>query len=128
MIVHVTAAALASENKTLAHPASVDSISTSAGQEDIVSMAPWAGRKVLRILENVTNILAAELLVASRAAILFHKQLSPGIGTKPVLDLVKKNIKINLGDHPYGKDVEILSNLIRNDKIINAVNKYMKLA
>ena len=58
MIVHVTAAALASENKTLAHPASIDSISTSAGQEDIVSMAPWSGRKVLCIIENVTNILA----------------------------------------------------------------------
>ena len=53
MLAHVTAASLASENKTLAHPASVDSISTSAGQEDIVSMAPWAGRSCLKIIDNV---------------------------------------------------------------------------
>jgi len=127
MIVHVTAAALASENKTLAHPASVDSISTSAGQEDIVSMAPWSGRKVLRILENVTNILAAELLVASRASILFHKNLNPGVGTKPVLNLIKRNIKIVQGDHPYSKEIESIANLIRSNKITNFVSKQVKL-
>ncbi|MDP7529895.1 MAG: aromatic amino acid lyase, partial [Candidatus Marinimicrobia bacterium] len=58
MMAQVTAASLASENKTLAHPAAVDSISTSVGQEDLVSMAPWAGRKCLRIIENVNQILA----------------------------------------------------------------------
>lgn len=127
MIVHVTAAALASENKTLAHPASVDSISTSAGQEDIVSMAPWAGRKVLRIIENVTNILAAELLVASRASILFHDKLSAGVGTKPILNLIKRNIKIVPGDHPYGKEIETIAQLLKGDKIIMAVKKQVKL-
>jgi len=127
MIVHVTAAALASENKTLAHPASVDSISTSAGQEDIVSMAPWAGRKVLRILENLTNILAAELLVSSRATLLFHKKLEPGIGTKPVLNLIKRNLKIQKGDYPYGKDIEKIAELIRDNKIVDAVSKKVKL-
>ena len=58
MIAHVTASALASENKTLAHPASVDSIPTSGGQEDLVSMAPWAGYKLLKIQENVKNNLS----------------------------------------------------------------------
>ena len=67
MIAHVTAAALASENKTLAHPASVDSIPTSAGQEDHVSMAPWAGHKLLLICDNLATILGIELLVASHA-------------------------------------------------------------
>ena len=67
MIAHVTAAALASENKTLAHPASIDSIPTSAGQEDHVSMATWAGRKLLGITENVAGILAIELLAAAAA-------------------------------------------------------------
>lgn len=128
MIVHVTAAALASENKSLAHPASVDSISTSAGQEDIVSMAPWAGRKVLRVLENVTNILAAELLVASRSSILFHNKLTAGIGTKPILNILKKNIKFVRGDHPYGKEIETIANLIRDKKIINAAKRKVKLA
>jgi len=123
MIVHVTAAALASENKTLAYPASVDSLSTSAGQEDIVSMAPWAGRKALRILENVTYILAAELLVAARASILFHKKLKSGIGTKPVLDLLKRHIKMQQGDHPYSKDLEVIAELIRSGKVVKSVTK-----
>lgn len=127
MLVHVTAAALASENKTLSHPASVDSISTSAGQEDIVSMAPWAGRKVLRILENVTNILAAELLVASRASILFHKKLEPGIGTKPVLNIIKRKVEIVADDHPYNKEITIIADLIKSNKIINSVLRKVKL-
>ncbi len=67
MIAHVTAAALASENKTLAHPASVDSIPTSAGQEDHVSMAPWAGLKLLSACANTARVLAIELLAAARA-------------------------------------------------------------
>ncbi len=121
MIVHVTAAALASENKTLAHPASIDSISTSAGQEDTVSMAPWAGRKALRIIENVAYILAAELLVAARATILFHKKLKPGIGTKPVINLLKRHINMQQGDHPYNKDIEVIAELIRSGKIVKSV-------
>ena len=52
MIAHVTASALASENKTLSHPASVDSLTTSGGQEDLVSMAPWAGHKLLTKAEH----------------------------------------------------------------------------
>lgn len=67
MIAHVTSAALASENKTLSHPASVDSIPTSAGQEDHVSMAPWAGLKLQRICDNLEHILAIEILAGVRA-------------------------------------------------------------
>jgi histidine ammonia-lyase len=67
MLAHVTAAALASENKTLAHPASVDNIPTSAGQEDHVSMAPWAGMKLGLILDNVFRILAVEAMAVARA-------------------------------------------------------------
>ena len=67
MLAHVTAAALASENKTLAHPASVDSIPTSAGQEDHVSMAPWAGHKLQLVCDNLATILGIELIVAAHA-------------------------------------------------------------
>ncbi len=67
MIAQVTAAALASETKTLAHPASVDTIPTSAGQEDHVSMAPWAGLKLLRLLDNLALVLGIELSAACRA-------------------------------------------------------------
>jgi histidine ammonia-lyase len=67
MLVQYTAAALASENKVLAHPASVDSIPTSANQEDHVSMGPIAGRHARTVLEHVERILAIELLVAAEA-------------------------------------------------------------
>ena len=64
MIAHVTAAALASENKSMAHPASVDSLPTSANQEDHVSMATFAGRKAGDIARNAANVIAIELLAA----------------------------------------------------------------
>jgi len=64
MIAHCTAAALVSENKTLAHPASVDSIPTSAEKEDHVSMGGWAARKCLQVIQNVERVLAIELLAA----------------------------------------------------------------
>lgn len=67
MLAHVTAAALASENKVLAHPASVDSITTSAGQEDHVSMAPAAAHKLIDICKNTAQVLAIEALAAARA-------------------------------------------------------------
>ena len=66
MIAHVTAAALASENKLLAHPASVDSLPTSANQEDHVSMATFAARKLGDLCENTAIILAIELLAAAQ--------------------------------------------------------------
>ncbi len=66
MIAQVTAAALVSENKTLAHPASVDSIPTSADKEDHVSMGMWAALKLGQIVANTTHVLAIELLAAAQ--------------------------------------------------------------
>src|SRR5580658_2178269 len=66
MIAHVTAAALASENKSLAHPASVDSLPTSANQEDHVSMATFAARRLRPMLENASGVIAIELLAAAQ--------------------------------------------------------------
>ncbi|HEY5338396.1 MAG TPA: aromatic amino acid lyase, partial [Rhizomicrobium sp.] len=74
MIAHVTAAALASENKSLAHPASVDSLPTSANQEDFVSMATFAARRLTQMNANTANILAVELLAAAEG-IEFHRPL-----------------------------------------------------
>src|SRR5207237_4907575 len=65
MIAHVTAASLASENKSLAHPASVDSLPTSANQEDFVSMATFAARRLTAMNANTANILGVELLAAA---------------------------------------------------------------
>jgi histidine ammonia-lyase len=74
MIAHVTAASLASENKSLAHPASVDSLPTSANQEDFVSMATFAARRLSAMNANTGNILAIELLAAAEG-IEFHRPL-----------------------------------------------------
>jgi histidine ammonia-lyase len=74
MIAHVTAASLASENKSLAHPASVDSLPTSANQEDFVSMATFAARRLGAMNANTSNILAIELLAAAEG-IEFHRPL-----------------------------------------------------
>jgi histidine ammonia-lyase len=107
MIAHVTAAALASENKTLAHPASVDTIPTSAGQEDHVSMAPWAGIKLGMICDNLSRILAIELLAAAEAI----KQQAP-LETTPELQSV-------LAD--FAEDVDLPVGDQRLDKLIEAV-------
>jgi len=72
MMAQVTAAALVSENKSLAHPASVDSIPTSANQEDHVSMATFAGRRLHEMIDNVDNVVAIELLAATQG-VEFHR-------------------------------------------------------
>ena len=97
MIAHVTAAALASENKTLAHPASVDSLPTSANQEDHVSMATFAARKLGDIAINVRRIVAIELLAAAQG-IDFHRPL----GTSPALERVHAALRARVPH--YGED------------------------
>jgi histidine ammonia-lyase len=88
MIAHVTAAALASENKLLAHPASVDSLPTSANQEDHVSMATFAARKLGDLCENTSNILAIELLAAAQGV-----DLRAPFETSPRLRAVMREIR-----------------------------------
>ena len=127
MMAQVTAAALVSENKTLAHPASVDSITTSAGAEDLVSMAPWAGRKCLRIMDNVIQILAIELYVAATATAKFHKGLLPSIGTKKVLNVLQRHVRLSKGDHPLYEDMATIAGLVRSGKIVDSVIKSVKL-
>ncbi|HNP64244.1 MAG TPA: histidine ammonia-lyase [Woeseiaceae bacterium] len=79
MMAQVTAAALASENKSLAHPASVDSLPTSANQEDHVSMATFAARRLHTMLDNVSNIIAIELLAAAQGIDFHHPKKSSAI-------------------------------------------------
>ena len=76
MLAHCTAAALVSENKVLCHPASVDSLTTSAGQEDHVSMGGFAARKCLQVVENVERVLAIELLAACQVNLLYGFEFS----------------------------------------------------
>ncbi|CAF1663848.1 unnamed protein product [Adineta steineri] len=88
MIPQYTAAALVSENKGLCHPSSVDTIATSAGQEDHVSMGAWSARKALMVIDNVEKILAIELLMACQAIDLLRPHT-----TTPPLEAVHKLVR-----------------------------------
>ncbi|HET7650513.1 MAG TPA: histidine ammonia-lyase [Gammaproteobacteria bacterium] len=108
MLAHVTAAALTSENKTLAHPASADTVPTSAGQEDHVSMAPWAGLKLLRILDNLDHILAVEAL-ASATAIDAQRPLRTTPELEPVQAAIRELIPPYVGDRRLDRDITRLA-------------------
>ncbi|MGH8162527.1 MAG: histidine ammonia-lyase [Gammaproteobacteria bacterium] len=108
MLAHVTAAALASENKTLAHPASVDSISTSGGQEDHVSMGPWAGHKLLRIADNVTGIVAIELAVAA-TALDVQRPLKTTESLEALHRHIRECVPPRAGDRRHDRDIVALA-------------------
>lgn len=108
MIPHVVASALASENKTLAHPASVDSIPTSAGQEDHVSMGMWAAMKLLKIIDNVRYIIVIELMAASQACDLREEKFPLGEGTERVYEFVRKHVKFIDQDRYIAPEMESL--------------------
>jgi len=128
MLPHVTAASLASENKTLAHPSSVDSISTSGGQEDIVSMAPWAGRSCLKIIENVRRILAIELLISGNINYRFHQKLSSSKSLKPLMSLLRQSKVLSKTDRVFAKDIETVEGHIVTNKVFSIVNKINKVS
>jgi histidine ammonia-lyase len=116
MLAHVTAAALASENKTLAHPASVDTIPTSAGQEDHVSMAPWAGHKLLRICENTATILAIELLAAAHA-IDAQRPLRTSLELEAVQTYVRTHVPFVASDHRLDGAIATLAAIVRSGEL-----------
>jgi histidine ammonia-lyase len=119
MIAHVTAAALASENKTLAHPASIDSIPTSAGQEDHVSMAPWAGHKLARIADNCCHIVAIELLAAAHAI----DSMRPLRTSEPLEALharVRKLVAYDARDHRLDRPIKLLAAELRRGTFAGA--------
>ncbi|NDH09097.1 MAG: histidine ammonia-lyase [Gammaproteobacteria bacterium] len=105
MVAQVTAAALASENKTYAHPASVDSIPTSANQEDHVSMAPFAGLKSLKIAENVLHIIAIEMLAACQG-IDFRMPLTTSGLLQIYHQKIRQKIKFYQKDRYLGQDIK----------------------
>ena len=127
MIAHVTASALASENKTLAHPASVDSLTTSGGQEDLVSMAPWAGHKLLSIQKNLSTILAIELIVAGAANTLASSALQAGRGTGPVLTLLGAYCAYRTGDRPLASEINSVAQCIQSGLLLKTVSQSIHL-
>jgi histidine ammonia-lyase len=110
MIVHVTAAALASENKSLAHPASVDSLPTSANQEDHVSMATFAARRLQPMLRNTAHIVAIELLAAAQG-IEFLRPLKSSPALENVLRLVRSVSPAMMVDRSLALDMEAVHHL-----------------
>lgn len=120
MIVHVTAAALASENKSLAHPASVDSLPTSANQEDHVSMATFAARRLTPMLKNTAHIVAIELLAAAQG-IEFLRPLQSSPALEGVMRLVRSVSPAMMADRSLARDIEAVHHLVASGDIGHAM-------
>jgi histidine ammonia-lyase len=108
MLAQYTAAALVSENKTLCHPASVDSIPTGGGIEDHVSMAPIAGRHARQVVDNTAHVVALELMCASRA-LEFRRPLRAGLGCERLYGTVRRLVPAPEGDRPLASACETLA-------------------
>lgn len=117
MLAQVTAAALASENKILAHPASVDSIPTSGNKEDFVSMGMAAALKLRPILANLTSILSIELLAACQALDLLAPLCSGGLAEK-ARGLVRRVAPVLSGDRALNQDIARVAELIARGEFV----------
>jgi len=120
MIPQYTAACLVSENKVLAHPASVDSITSSGNKEDHVSMGTTAARKLLEIIKNVRHVLAIEWLVASQACDL-RKVKKYGKGTSETMKIIRHSISFLEEDRLLHEDIMKAVEIIKNDDNINRI-------
>ena len=130
MITQYTAAALATENKVLAHPASADTIPTSANVEDHVSMGCTAALQARQIVSNVAHILALELLAAAQGIDFRKQDLDPtarlGRGTQPAYDLIRQNVPFVSEDtvlYPY---IDQVKALIVSGDLVKATNRVVK--
>ena len=127
MLGQYTAAALVSENKTFAHPDSVDSIPSSGNQEDHVSMGANAARHGLEILENVRTVLAVELVTAAQAVDL--RQNGPerlGRGTAAAYRKIRSRVRFLEHDRPIAPDIEAVADLIRSGSIMAEVRESLE--
>ena len=111
MMAQVTAAALASENKSLAHPASIDSLPTSANQEDHVSMATYAARRLLPMAANTAGIVAIELLAACQG-IDFRKPLKTSSPLEKVHQLIRDHVPFYAEDRYFAPDISAIKNVV----------------
>ncbi|MET0299981.1 MAG: histidine ammonia-lyase [Flavitalea sp.] len=121
MIPQYTTAALVTENKTLCFPASADSIPTSLGQEDHVSMGSISGRKLSQVLDNLENILAIELLCASQA-IEFRRPLKSSSKLEAAHEFVRKHVGFAEEDRLFAEDIAKLNAVISDFSFVKAVN------
>ena len=120
MMAQVTAAALVSENKTLAHPACVDSIPTSANKEDFVSMGAFAALKAREVVGNVLRVVAIELLCGAQG-LEFRGGLRPGRGVAAAHDFIRESIPRLEDDRPQAPDIEALAEMVRDGSLVKRV-------
>lgn len=122
MVAQYTGAALVSDNKTLAHPDSVDSVPSSANQEDHVSMGANGARHLWEIIENVTHVIAVEFLCAAQAVDLREKGPERlGTGTKIAHKMIREQVAFYENDKEMTPDIENLAELIKSNRIIEAI-------
>jgi len=126
MIAHVTAASLASENKSLAHPASVDSLPTSANQEDHVSMATFAARRLLPMIQNVAHILGIELLAAAQG-IDFLRPLRSSPPLEQAHELLRAVCPVMNEDRYLAPDIEAATALVQNGALARILRSFPEL-
>ncbi|MBB1301833.1 histidine ammonia-lyase [Pseudoalteromonas sp. SG43-7] len=122
MIAQVTAAALASENKSLAHPASVDSLPTSANQEDHVSMATFAARRLQEMADNTQGVLAIEWL-ASAQGLEFRKPLQASAKVEQAKATLRTKVSYYDKDRYFGPDIEAANLLLQQGELCNLLPK-----
>lgn len=122
MIAQYTAASLVSENKVLSHPASVDSIPTSANQEDHNSMGSIAAQKCWRVLKNAQTVIAIEMMTAAQA-IDFHAPLKCGKGTGAAYATIRRSIPHMDADRILHNDIDAALQLVRSGAVLSAVEK-----
>lgn len=127
MIVQYSAASMVSENKVLAHPASVDSIPSSANQEDMVSMGTTAARKSGWIVQNTLSVLADELLTACQAIDIRRRLNTHGQGISPVhqkvYDRVRKDVAFYETDRELWQDIKACEKLVRSGELLDIVRE-----
>ncbi|MCB0366371.1 MAG: histidine ammonia-lyase [Bdellovibrionaceae bacterium] len=121
MIVQVSAASLVSENKILSHPASVDSIPTSADKEDHVSMGTIASRKLGQIVRNAENIVAMELLCASQGLGLLAP-MKAAAGVNAAYETIRQSVPFAEEDRVFYRDIEAIKEMIRSEDLLNSIH------
>lgn len=127
MILQYTTAALASENKGLCFPASADSIPTSMGQEDHVSMGSISGRRSNEICDNVEKILAVELMCAAQA-LDFRKPLKSSVVIEELHGEIRKHVDFASEDRIFGDDIEKMVDLVKSGRLVELTKKYSELS
>lgn len=129
MIVQYAAASMVSENKVYAHPASVDSIPSSANQEDIVSMGTTAGRKAGMIVQNTLSVLALELLTSCQAIDIRRRLNTHGQGIAPVHEAIYKHVREKVDffelDREIWPDIAEVEKMVRSGELLEIVKEYI---